>query len=97
MITQHEFSTDLTLASFPQFQFTISPTGEFFLFGFFSGVFIKHQFNPQSLSHELQSDLVLVRFDASFEFRFRDFTEYNEFCDFVGIETICEIFETEAC
>ena len=97
MITQNELSTDLTLASFPQFQISLTPAGAFYLFGVFSGVLIKHQFNPQSLSHIPLRDSVLVCFGSSFQFRFSDFGEYNEFCDFVGVETVCEIFEVEGC
>ena len=95
MITQNEFSTDLKLASFPQFQISLTSLGAFYLFGVFPGVLIKHQFNPQSLNHELVGDSVLVRFGSSFQFRVCDFAEYNEFCDFVGVETVCEIFESE--
>lgn len=97
MITQNEFTTDLKLASFPQFVFSIHDTGSFFLSAYFDNATISHKFDPQSLTHIPLRDSVLVCFGSSFKFRFSDFGEYNEFCDFVGVETFFEFFEVEGC
>lgn len=88
MINYGEFSTDLKLASFPDFQFAALDTGSFFLYAYLANASISHKFEPSSLIHEPKGDHVLVSFGSSFRFQFFDSAEYKEFCEFLNTEMV---------